>query len=166
MSKAKFIILIFAVIAVPLSFSQAPAPSNAEIAKRLEASCTMTCHGPALIAQQRLDRAGWTREIDKMIRWGAVVPAAEKEPLIDYLTRAFNSARPLPNSFKAVPVGKGSDLYPIYCLNCHDDTLIANRRLDSAGWTSQVDRMIRIGAFVPAARKAELIDYLTATFGR
>ena len=32
---------------------------------------------------------GWTREIDKMIRWGAAISDAEKEPLVDYLASHF-----------------------------------------------------------------------------
>jgi hypothetical protein len=44
--------------------------------------------------QQRLSRQGWTREVDKMIRWGAVVSDAEKEPLINYLSGNFGP-RPL-----------------------------------------------------------------------
>jgi cytochrome c1 len=43
------------------------------------------CHGEDLIDQQRLTRAGWGREVDKMVRWGASVPATEKDALVDFL---------------------------------------------------------------------------------
>ena len=49
----------------------------------------MTCHEADLIASQRLTRAGWVRSVDKMIRWGAVVPEADKEGLVDYLAARY-----------------------------------------------------------------------------
>jgi hypothetical protein len=48
----------------------------------------LTCHGSDL-EQQRLGRAGWIREVDKMIRWGASVADTEKDPLVDYLAGRF-----------------------------------------------------------------------------
>jgi mono/diheme cytochrome c family protein len=45
----------------------------------------LTCHGDDLSAQQRLTAAGWGREIDKMVRWGATVSAEEKPALVAYL---------------------------------------------------------------------------------
>jgi mono/diheme cytochrome c family protein len=49
----------------------------------------LTCHDADLVAAQRLSRAGWVRTVDKMIRWGAVVPDAEKEGLVDYLATRY-----------------------------------------------------------------------------
>lgn len=49
----------------------------------------MTCHEADLIESQRLTRAGWSRSVDKMIRWGAVVPEADKEGLVDYLAARY-----------------------------------------------------------------------------
>jgi hypothetical protein len=63
-------------------------------------TCTGSCHGPSLIAQQRLDTAGWTREVNKMIGWGAVVPDNEKDALVAFLARTFNNNRPRPASSK------------------------------------------------------------------
>lgn len=135
-------------------------------AKTMDSSCTGVCHGPGLIAQQRLDRAGWTREVDKMIRWGASVPAAEKDGLIHYLAQTFHSSRPLPNSARFLPEGQGVDLARTACLGCHDDQLLIQQRLDRSGWAEQVEKMIQWGAFVPAARKDELLDYLSAHFAK
>ena len=44
------------------------------------------CHDDDLSEQQRLTAAGWGREVDKMVRWGAVVTADEKPALVAYLT--------------------------------------------------------------------------------
>ena len=142
------------------------APPQADIAKKMEATCTGLCHGASLIAQQRVDRNGWTREVDKMIRWGAKVQPEDKDALIAYLSRTFNASRSLPSGSKAVPAGKGSDLFQTYCLACHDDRVVTSRRLDKAGWTSQVDQMMKWGAYIPTGRRDELIDYLTSHWGR
>jgi len=49
----------------------------------------LTCHDADIIGQQRLTPAGWTRTVEKMMRWGAAVSDAEKQPLIDYLASRF-----------------------------------------------------------------------------
>lgn len=62
-----------------------PDGEGVEVVKQ---SC-LVCHGPELITQQRLTAAQWTAEVDKMIRWGAEVPADRKQALIAYLSRNF-----------------------------------------------------------------------------
>jgi DMSO/TMAO reductase YedYZ molybdopterin-dependent catalytic subunit len=47
------------------------------------------CHDADLIAQQRLNDAGWSREIDKMTRWGASLADDERRRLLGYLVRHF-----------------------------------------------------------------------------
>jgi DMSO/TMAO reductase YedYZ molybdopterin-dependent catalytic subunit len=54
----------------------------------LNHSCT-SCHGLDLVEQQRLDRAGWERELDKMMRWGANMPYLERPPLVDFLAGRY-----------------------------------------------------------------------------
>jgi hypothetical protein len=49
----------------------------------------LTCHEADIIEQQRLTPTGWTRSVEKMMRWGAAVSDAEKQPLIDYLAARF-----------------------------------------------------------------------------
>jgi mono/diheme cytochrome c family protein len=43
------------------------------------------CHEDDLAEQQRLTVTGWTREVEKMMRWGARVSDAEKPALVAYL---------------------------------------------------------------------------------
>jgi cytochrome c5 len=145
-----------------VSFAQ----TAADMAKKVEATCVGVCHGPSLIAQQRLDRNGWTREIDKMTRWGAKVDPTDRDALIAYLASTFNPSRPIPNSAKAVPAGKGSDVFQKNCFACHDDRVVTSRKLDKPGWTAVVAQMLRWGAYVPADQRDELIDYLTANWGK
>jgi hypothetical protein len=48
------------------------------------ATC-LGCHDDGLILQQRLTRAQWERELNKMIDWGAKVAPEDRGPLLDYL---------------------------------------------------------------------------------
>jgi len=47
----------------------------------------LVCHEEDVIRQQRLTRAQWDRELNKMIGWGARVRPEDRETLLDYLTR-------------------------------------------------------------------------------
>jgi cytochrome c5 len=49
----------------------------------------LTCHDADIMEQQKLSRIGWTRTVEKMMRWGAAVSDAEKEPLVDYLSSRY-----------------------------------------------------------------------------
>jgi len=49
------------------------------------------CHDAGIIEQQHLSKTGWTNSVNKMIRWGAAVPDADKDALIDYLASRFGS---------------------------------------------------------------------------
>ena len=54
----------------------------------------LECHEAAIILQQRLSKAAWTREVDKMVKWGAVVDANDRDALIDYLSTNFSPEQP------------------------------------------------------------------------
>ena len=54
----------------------------------------LECHEARIILQQRLTKATWTKEVDKMAKWGAVVDPADRDALIDYLTTNFNPDTP------------------------------------------------------------------------
>src|ERR1700756_5132128 len=56
-------------------------------------SCT-ECHEARIILQQRLSKAAWSKEVDKMVKWGAVVDAGDYDALIDYLSTNFNPDQP------------------------------------------------------------------------
>jgi cytochrome c5 len=45
----------------------------------------LTCHEGDVIETQRLSRAAWVRTVEKMVRWGATVPAEDMDGLLDYL---------------------------------------------------------------------------------
>ena len=54
----------------------------------------LECHEARIILQQRLSKATWTKEVDKMVKWGAVVDAADRDVLIDYLSANFSPDKP------------------------------------------------------------------------
>ncbi len=57
------------------------------------ASC-QECHEARIIVQQRLSKAAWTKEVDKMIKWGAVVDANDHDALVEYLSSNFGVDQP------------------------------------------------------------------------
>jgi hypothetical protein len=67
-------------------------PEGAMQAKATTA-CT-ECHEARIIVQQRLSKAAWTKEVDKMVKWGAVVDASDRDALIDYLSTNFSPEKP------------------------------------------------------------------------
>ena len=67
-----------------------PAGTMKEIATT---ACT-ECHDSSIILQQRLSKAAWTKTVDKMIKWGAIVDAKDHDPLIDYLSTNFSPDKP------------------------------------------------------------------------
>lgn len=56
--------------------------------EKVQTACT-ECHESRIIVQQRLSKAAWTKEVDKMIKWGAVVEPEDRDGFIDYLSTNF-----------------------------------------------------------------------------
>lgn len=78
--------------------SSKSAPTTAELpAGAMQAKATTACtecHEARIILQQRLSKAAWTKEVDKMTKWGALVDPADREALIDYLSTNFSPDKP------------------------------------------------------------------------
>jgi hypothetical protein len=68
--------------------SAAPDLPAGEMQGKARTAC-MECHEARIILQQRLSKATWTKEVDKMIKWGAVVDPKDRDALIDYLSTNF-----------------------------------------------------------------------------
>jgi mono/diheme cytochrome c family protein len=54
----------------------------------------LECHEARIILQQRLSKAAWTKEVDKMTKWGALVDPADRDALIAYLSSNFSPDKP------------------------------------------------------------------------
>ena len=76
-------------------------PAGAMQAKATTA-CT-ECHEARIILQQRLSKAAWTKEVDKMSKWGALVDAKDRNALIDYLSANFSPDQPPYQSPRSAP---------------------------------------------------------------
>jgi hypothetical protein len=67
---------------------QGPPLPPSPIEPKVRTACT-ECHDSRILLQQRLSRGTWTKEVDKMIRWGAVVDAKDRDSFIEYLSTNF-----------------------------------------------------------------------------
>ena len=129
----------------------------------VQAQC-LTCHEADLIAQQRLTRRAWEREIDKMIRWGARVAAGEREAMLGYLAARFGPRPEAPRP-EGANAARGAAIFESRCLPCHEADLVTQQRLARGTWAREVDKMVRWGAAVRESEKDALVDYLAARFG-
>lgn len=79
-----------------------PAQDGAKLNEELPAgtmqqkatTACLECHEARIILQQRLSKAVWSKEVDKMVKWGAVVDANDRDTLIDYLSGNFSPTQP------------------------------------------------------------------------
>ena len=62
--------------------------------KKEEQTSCLPCHSLRLIHSQRLSRAAWNRELDKMAGWGTVI--RERDALLEYLVAAYGDDKPIP----------------------------------------------------------------------
>jgi hypothetical protein len=60
---------------------------------KAHADCAV-CHDTHIIVQQRLSKAAWGKEVDKMIKWGAIVDASDRDGLVDYFSTNFPPDKP------------------------------------------------------------------------
>lgn len=142
------------------SYVSAQELPGGDAAQTVRGSC-LTCHGTDVIAQQRLSRDGWSREIDKMVGWGAVVETAERERLLDYLAATFGVISPT-SEFTASDAGAA--VLKTRCAVCHDLRPIEQQRLDAAGWRREVDKMIGWGAVLADLEKEALVAHLARRY--
>ena len=54
-------------------------------------TCT-TCHSLRLVHSQRLSRAAWNKELDKMAGWGTKIQ--DRDALLEYLVANFGDDKP------------------------------------------------------------------------
>jgi len=98
LSTADLIVKIFSgLLCVAIAVMAQSSPNEqlpAGAAKdKVEAAC-LTCHEARIVVQQRLTKAAWTKELDKMIKWGAEVDAKDHDALIDYFSSNFGPDQP------------------------------------------------------------------------
>jgi hypothetical protein len=94
---AMLLVLSLASIIV-VAQSAAPAKTTEDLPSgamegKASASC-LECHEARIILQQRLSKAAWAKEVDKMVKWGAAVDSSDRDALIDYLSANFGPDQP------------------------------------------------------------------------
>jgi hypothetical protein len=64
-----------------------------KIQAKVQTACT-ECHDASIVRQQRLSEKSWTKEVDKMIKWGALVDSSDRAAFIKYLSASFPPDKP------------------------------------------------------------------------
>src|SRR5437879_4295053 len=92
MSKRSVLVTFVMVLASALGAwaqaSQNPSLPAGEMQAKAQTAC-LECHEARIILQQRLTKALWTKEVDKMIKWGALVSVNDREALVEYMSKNF-----------------------------------------------------------------------------
>ena len=89
LSRISLTLLLFG--CAPWAGAQAPsAPGNplppGPMQAKIKAACTQ-CHNASRITEQHLTRKQWSGELEKMDGLGAVIPDADREQFLNYLTK-------------------------------------------------------------------------------
>lgn len=97
MSKlSRAVVALAALVAVPIMKPQSVSSSDlpeGPLQAKATTACT-ECHEGRIIVQQRLSKAAWTKEVDKMTKWGALLEPQDHDPLVDYLSTNFGVDKP------------------------------------------------------------------------
>ena len=87
----------FAIVAVNAQAPTAPGkplpPGPAQA--KVKAACT-SCHNTSRITEQHFTRQQWSAQLEKMEGLGAVIGDADRDPILDYLTKNFGPAKGAP----------------------------------------------------------------------
>src|SRR5215467_1104142 len=96
MSRAKLLTFFLLGIAVAAAGAQSPASvelPTGPMQGKARTGCT-ACHDAHIIVQQRLSKAAWGKEVDKMIKWGAIVDPSDRDGLVEYFSENLTPDKP------------------------------------------------------------------------
>lgn len=165
MRAAAALLIVLSGATLAAQQTQLPAGAGLDV---LNKRC-VSCHESDIISSQKLSLTGWTRSVDKMVRWGATITPEEREVLQPYLAQHFGPRLAASHAGAATPAAAATDAgaatYKRACLACHEADIIEQQKLTPTGWTRSVEKMMRWGAAVSEADKQPLVDYLASRFG-
>jgi cytochrome c1 len=85
-------IFVFASV-LTAGFAVAADQATLDKGKKEEQRVCLPCHSLRLIHSQRLSRATWIRELDKMAGWGTKY--SERDALLEYLVANYGDDKPV-----------------------------------------------------------------------
>src|SRR6201984_1701157 len=91
---AVFALLALMAPALPRKTASVTADLPAGPVQAKATTACLECHEARIILQQRLSKAAWTKEVDKMTKWGAIVDPQDHEAFVDYLSTNFGVDKP------------------------------------------------------------------------
>ena len=91
--RAGKVVLLLWLSAAAVGHAQSPDLPAGKIQAKVQTACT-ECHDASIIRQQRLSEKSWTKEVDKMIKWGAFVDPSDRAAFIEYLSASFPPNKP------------------------------------------------------------------------
>jgi hypothetical protein len=88
---------VFLFASIILASAQAPSAPGKPLPPgptqpKIKAACTQ-CHVTSRITEQHLTRQQWSTELDKMEGLGAVIPDADRNAFLNYLTKNFGPGK-------------------------------------------------------------------------
>ncbi|MEO8595131.1 MAG: hypothetical protein ABI759_17560 [Candidatus Solibacter sp.] len=83
------VLLVFAAVRLAAAADQAVI----EKGKQEEQRACLPCHSLRIIHTNRLSRAAWNRELDKMAGWGTKI--SDREALLEYLVATYGDDKPV-----------------------------------------------------------------------
>ncbi len=93
-TRAAGVVVLTLLIGLSIVHAQSPDLPAGPVQAKVRTACT-ECHDSRIVLQQRLSDKAWTREVDKMIKWGAVVDATDRAAFIRYLSLNFPPDKPV-----------------------------------------------------------------------
>jgi hypothetical protein len=88
-----FLIAALLLNGVTLAWAGSDDLPSGPVQGKVRTACT-ECHDAHIIVQQRLSKGTWIKEVDKMIKWGTVIEAGDRDAFIDYLSTNFPVDKP------------------------------------------------------------------------
>jgi hypothetical protein len=81
------------ILLVLTSAAVAADPAVIEKGRQEEQRTCLPCHSLRIIHSNRLSRAGWNKELDKMAGWGTKY--SDREAILEYLVANFGDDKPV-----------------------------------------------------------------------
>ncbi|MGA8313822.1 MAG: hypothetical protein WB755_27600 [Terriglobales bacterium] len=93
-TRAVWSVVLMLLVGLSKMHAQSVGLPAGPVQAKVRSACT-ECHDSRIVLQQRLSDKAWTREVDKMIKWGAVVDPTDRDAFIHYLSLNFPPDKPL-----------------------------------------------------------------------